>query len=63
VLVKPGDSLWRLTAQRIGPTATDRQIALGWPDWYRQNRPVIGRDPNLLRPGQRLAVPTAEGKD
>jgi nucleoid-associated protein YgaU len=63
VLVKPGDSLWRITALRLGPRATDRQIAQDWPDWYRQNRPVIGRDPNLLRPGQQLAVPTAEGKD
>jgi nucleoid-associated protein YgaU len=62
VLVKPGDSLWLITAQRLGPTATDGQIAVGWPYWYRRNRPVIGRDPNLLRPGQRLAVPTPEGK-
>jgi nucleoid-associated protein YgaU len=62
VLVKPGDSLWLLTAQRLGPTATDDQIVVAWPYWYRQNRSVIGRDPNLLQPGQRLVVPTAEGK-
>jgi resuscitation-promoting factor RpfA len=62
VLVKPGDSLWLITAQRLGPTATDDQIAVEWPYWYRKNRPVIGRDPNLLRPGQRLAVPAPEGK-
>jgi hypothetical protein len=62
VLVKPGDSLWLITAQRLGPTATDGQIAVDWPYWYRKNRPVIGRDPNLLRPGQRLAVPTPEGQ-
>jgi resuscitation-promoting factor RpfA len=60
VLVKPGDSLWRITAQRLGPSATDGQIAVGWPYWYWANRQVIGRDPNLLRPGERLAVPTAQ---
>jgi hypothetical protein len=60
VLVQPGDSLWRLTAQRLGPTASDRQIAVDWPYWYRANRQVIGRDPNLLRPGERLTVPTTQ---
>jgi nucleoid-associated protein YgaU len=60
VLVKPGDSLWRITAQRLGPSASDQQIAIGWPYWYRTNRRVIGRDPNLLQPGERLTVPTAQ---
>lgn len=62
VVVKPGDSLWLLTAQRLDPTATDGQIAVAWPEWYRRNRSVIGKDPNLLRPGQRLAVPASKGK-
>jgi hypothetical protein len=60
VLVKPGDSLWRITAQRLGPSASERQIAVGWPYWYWANRRVIGRDPNLLRPGERLTMPTAQ---
>jgi nucleoid-associated protein YgaU len=60
VLVKPGDSLWRLTAQRLGPSASDRQIAVDWPYWYSANRQVIGRNPNLLRPGERLTVPTVQ---
>lgn len=60
VLVKPGDSLWRITAQRLGPSASERQIAVGWPYWYRANRQVIGRDPNLIRPGERLTMPTAQ---
>ena len=60
VLVKPGDSLWRITEDQLGPSASDQQIAIGWPYWYRANRKVIGRDPNLLRPGERLTVPTRE---
>jgi LysM repeat protein len=60
VLVTPGDSLWRLSAQRLGSTASERQIAVDWPYWYRANRKVIGRDPNLLRPGEQLTVPVSE---
>jgi len=60
LLVKPGDSLWRITAQRLGPSASEQQIAVGWPYWYWANRRVIGRDPNLLRPGERLTMPTAQ---
>lgn len=61
VVVKPGDSLWLLTAQRLGPSATEEQIAVGWPYWYRANRRVIGRDPNLLRPGEQLTAPFGGG--
>jgi nucleoid-associated protein YgaU len=60
VLVKPGDSLWRITEDQLGPSASDQQVAIGWPYWYRANRQVIGRDPNLLRPGERLTVPIRE---
>ncbi|MFL6162788.1 MAG: LysM peptidoglycan-binding domain-containing protein [Jatrophihabitantaceae bacterium] len=61
VLVRPGDSLWLITAQRLGPAASESQIAVGWPYWYRKNRPVIGRDPNLLRPGELLSAPAVDG--
>ncbi len=57
LVVQPGDSLWLITAQRLGPSATEEQIAVGWPYWYRANRRVIGRDPNLLRPGEQLTAP------
>lgn len=60
VLVRPGDSLWRITADRLGPSATEDQIAIGWPYWYRANRRLIGPDANLLRPGERLTAPTGE---
>lgn len=58
VTVQPGDSLWAIAAQRLGPDATDSEVAVVWPYWYRQNRRVIGSDPELLQPGQRLVIPS-----
>jgi Tfp pilus assembly protein FimV len=60
VLVRPGDSLWQITAEQLGPSASEQQIAVGWPYWYRANRRVIGSNANLLRPGERLTPPTPE---
>ncbi|HEX2904177.1 MAG TPA: hypothetical protein VHO01_12035 [Jatrophihabitans sp.] len=56
--MQAGDSLWSLTARELGPRANDHDIAIAWPYWYRQNLRVIGSDPGLLRPGQRLIVPS-----
>ncbi len=58
VVVKPGDSLWSLTAAHLGPFATDPEIAAVWPLWHEANRDVIGEDPSLLFPGQVLRIPT-----
>lgn len=57
IVVAPGDSLWRIAARWLGPGATDAQIAQAWPRWYAANRQLIGPDPNLIRPGQRLVPP------
>ena len=57
VTVRPGDCLWLIAARQLGPQATDAEIAAAWPDWYATNRWVIGADPNLLLPGQRLVAP------
>jgi LysM repeat protein len=58
VTVASGDSLWTIAATNLGPAATDREIAVSWPYWYRANRSVIGRDPGLIQPGTELSVPT-----
>lgn len=63
VAVRPGDSLWSITAHRLGPTASPAVIAGAWPDWYAANRAVIGPDPNLIHPGQRLRPPDDERSD
>jgi hypothetical protein len=57
VTVLPGDSLWSLAAADLGPDAAPAQIAAAWPRWYAANRGVIGDDPTLIRPGQRLRPP------
>jgi nucleoid-associated protein YgaU len=57
VTVRPGDSLWSLSAARLGPFASDVDIALDWPRLYQANRDVIGANPHFLRPGQVLRIP------
>ena len=57
VVVQPGDCLWHVAAEALGPDATDRQIATTWPTWWSANRAAIGDDPNLLRPGTTLLPP------
>lgn len=57
VVVRAGDSLWRLAAEQLGPLATDADIAAHWPRWYERNRDVIGADPHLIIPGQVFEAP------
>lgn len=59
VVVAPGDTLWHLAEHALGDGATPAQVALAWPAWWSANREVIGEDPDLLRPGQRLAAPAS----
>lgn len=56
VVVRPGDCLWAITARELrDPTAA--RVSAHWPGWWRANRRVIGSDPNLIHPGQRLRRP------
>ncbi|PYH00012.1 hypothetical protein CVV67_12610 [Arthrobacter stackebrandtii] len=57
VVVKGGDSLWSIVAEALGPYASDVDVALAWPGWYRANRDTIGADPNIIHPGQILQAP------
>lgn len=59
VVVRPGDCLWSLAAQHLGPEATEVAIAAEWPRWYAANADVIGDNPDLLVPGLRLRTPGA----
>jgi hypothetical protein len=54
--VQPGDSLWRISRQRA-PRASTPDVSRLVQRTYRANRRVIGPDPDLIRPGQRLVVP------
>src|SRR4051794_10515500 len=56
VEVRQGDSLWRLAEQRSRP-GTEQDVARLVARTYRANRGVIGADPDLILPGQRLQIP------
>ena len=60
VVVRPGESLWSIAARDLGPGAPDRAIARRWRAIYTANRHVVGPDPDVVEPGQRLHLP---GKD
>ncbi|PYI52548.1 LysM peptidoglycan-binding domain-containing protein [Paenibacillus flagellatus] len=49
--VQPGDSLWAIAKLNLGNGARWREI-------YDLNTGVIGPDPDLIRPGQELVMPT-----
>jgi nucleoid-associated protein YgaU len=55
--VRPGDTLWAITGHALGRGATAALIARWWPRYWQANRRVIGPNPNLLRPGERLVLP------
>lgn len=59
VVVRPGDTLWGLTASALSPTADPSEIDAGWRAVYRLNAARIGRDPDLIHPGLRLRLPAA----
>jgi nucleoid-associated protein YgaU len=58
VVVRRGDSLWDIAARHLGADASAADVAVEWPRWHQANRDVIGSDPDLLIPGQRLVPPT-----
>lgn len=60
VVVHPGDSLWSISDDLLGPAVSEpAEIAAAWPLLHDANRGAIGENPDLLRPGQELIIPTA----
>ncbi|MCW2670124.1 MAG: hypothetical protein JWO27_2021 [Frankiales bacterium] len=57
VVVHTGDSLWAIAQRELGTAATQRQVARAWPRWWSANREVIGDDPDVIHPGDRLTAP------
>src|SRR5215211_3573843 len=57
LVVAPGDCLWSISEQQLGPGATPQQIAHGVELIYALNRNTIGADPNMIFAGQRLSLP------
>ena len=56
-VVARGESLWRIAAEQLGPDASDAAISAAWRAIYQANRDLIGDDPGLILPGQRLSIP------
>jgi LysM repeat protein len=56
LVVEPGDSLWSISAEHIGPGATPKQIAYEVERTFDLNRERIGEDPNLIFPGQEFVL-------
>jgi hypothetical protein len=56
-VVRRGDTLWDIARRHLPAAAGPARIARAWPRWYAANRGVIGPDPSVILPGQRLLVP------
>lgn len=60
VVVRPGDSLWTISRAHMGSGDSPAAIARESDRWYEANRDVIGDDPHLIHPGQRLNAPSED---
>jgi len=49
-IVKSGDSLSKIAKELYGDASR-------WPDIYEANKELIGDNPNLIHPGQKLNIP------
>lgn len=57
VTVRTGQSLWEISRSRLPPHADPARVAGLARSLYRTNRALIGDDPDLIHPGQRLIIP------
>jgi hypothetical protein len=57
LVVQPGDTLWDLARTGLPPEADDATVATRVHQIHRANRAVIGANPDLIRPHQRLRMP------
>lgn len=59
--VQKGDSLWRIARLALiaesGKEPGSAKIDRFWRRIYEANRDVVGTDPDLIHPGQRLQIP------
>lgn len=55
--VQPGECLWTIAADSLGPGASPHEITDAWQNIYRANDGLIGVDPDLIHPGLVLTIP------
>lgn len=66
VVVRDGDTLWAIAQRHLGAAgdgAGDGAIGRACSRLYELNRAVIGDDPDLIHPGQRLRLPDLTQED
>lgn len=59
-VVRAGESLWTIAADHLPARADGDDVARAVRRWHRTNRAVLGDDPDLIHPGQRLRPPTKD---
>lgn len=57
MVIKPGDSLWSISEERLRPDATPQQVANEVDRIHMLNRSRIGGDSDLIFPGQEILLP------
>jgi resuscitation-promoting factor RpfA len=55
--VAGGESLWTIAAEHLPPGAPSARVDRAWRALYDANRPRLGDDPDLIRPGTVLRLP------
>ena len=56
-IIKEGDSLWSIAQKHIvGKDASVDEIDKAWREIWRANQGVIGDNPSLIRPGQKISL-------
>lgn len=63
VVVRAGDCLWHLAAEDLPDGATEADVTARWLAIHRLNAGVIGPDPDVIEPGQRLVLPSRPPAD
>ena len=56
VVVRTGDTLWAIAADRLPPDAAPAAVDRAWRSLYTANRAVIGPDPDLFHAGTELRL-------
>jgi hypothetical protein len=57
VVVRSGDCLWSIAARDLPADASPVEVAQRWHALYAANHDLIGPDPDVIEPGQRLRLP------
>lgn len=63
VTVVRGDSLWSIAEDHLGPDTDPARLTAAWHAIYRANQRHVGPDPDLIRPGTFLQIPSLDPPD